>query len=100
MPDQALLFAPWRSRAWYGASAHDAGARTGIDACTARPGLRIMPAGIRARYSRRPRQGAGRPELSVTGKFFFADEFFFRRKFQCEFQGEFQGEFQAKFFFQ
>ncbi len=34
-------------------------------------GVRTVPAGLRARYSRRPRQGAGRPELSVAGKFFF-----------------------------
>ena len=34
-------------------------------------GVRTMPAGIRARYSRRPRQVAGRPELSVRLQKFF-----------------------------
>ena len=32
----------------------------------ARPGVRTVPAGLRARYSRRPRQGADRPELFVA----------------------------------
>ena len=41
----------------------------GIDACAARPGVRIVPAGLCARYSRRARQGAGRSELSVARKF-------------------------------
>ena len=35
----------------------------------ARPRLRPVPAGLRARYSRRPRQGADRPELFVACKF-------------------------------
>ena len=33
-------------------------------------GVRIVPAGLCARYSRRPWQGAGRPELPVAGRFF------------------------------
>ena len=36
------------------------------------PGVRPVPAGLRARYSRRPRQVAGRPELFVAGKFLFS----------------------------
>ena len=35
----------------------------------ARTGVRPVPAGLCARYSRRPRQGADRPELFVAGKF-------------------------------
>ena len=70
MPDQALLPASRRSRARHRASAHDAGAGAGIDARPAGAGVRTVPAGLRARYSRRPWQGAGRPELSVAGKFF------------------------------
>ncbi len=70
MPDQALLPASRRSRARHRASAHHAGARAGADAQPAGTGVRTVPAGICARYSRRPRQVAGRSELSVAGKFF------------------------------
>ena len=52
----------------------------GIDARLAGAGVRTVPAGLRARYSRRPRQGAGRPELSVDCKFFFARSVNGRRK--------------------
>ena len=41
----------------------------GTDAALAGAGFRPVPAGLCARYSRRPRQGAGRPELFVAGKF-------------------------------
>ena len=46
---------------------HRAGA--GIDARLARTRFRPVPAGLRARYSRRPRQGADRPALFVASKF-------------------------------
>ncbi len=39
-----------------------------IDANFAGTGVRPVPAGLRAGYSRRPRQIAGRPELLVAGK--------------------------------
>ena len=44
-------------------------ARAGTDAKLAGTRFRPVPAGLCARYSRRPRQGAGRPELFVAGKF-------------------------------
>src|ERR1700686_1070295 len=71
MPDQTLLPAPWRSRTRHRASAYDAGAGAGTDADFEGPGVRIVSAGLCARHSRRPRQGAGRPELPVAGSFFF-----------------------------
>src|ERR1700731_2065055 len=72
MPDQALLPAPWRSRTRHRASAHNAGAGAATDAELEGPGVRIVPAGLCTRYSRRPRQGAGRTGLPVAGPFFFA----------------------------
>src|ERR1700691_1189132 len=71
MPDQTLLPAPWRSRTRHRASAYNAGARAGTDAELEGPGVRIVSAGLCARHSRRPWQGAGRPELPVAGQFFF-----------------------------
>src|SRR5450631_3648984 len=71
MPDQALLPAPWRSRTRHRAFAYDAGTWTGTDAELEGPGVRIVPAGLCARHSRRPRQGAGRAGLPVAGQFFF-----------------------------
>ena len=51
------------------ASAHDHRAGAGIDAGLARPRFRPVPAGLCARHSRRPRQGADRPELFVACEF-------------------------------
>ena len=72
MPDQALLSAPWRSRAGHFASANNAGARPGTDAGACGGGVSgLCQPELRARYSRRPRQVAGRAELSVRRKIFF-----------------------------
>src|SRR6202046_4909131 len=71
MPDQAVLSAPWRSRTRHCASAHDAGPWAGADAEFKGAGLRIVSAGLCPRHSRRPRQGPGRAELPVAGRFFF-----------------------------
>ena len=67
--DQAVLPASWRSGAGNGASAHHDRGRPGADAPPAGPRLRPVPAGICARYSRRPRKGADWPALFVAGKF-------------------------------
>ena len=66
MPHQAVLPAPRRSRARHVASAHLDRARPGADAGAARPPVRPVPADLRARHSRRPRQVADRPELPVA----------------------------------
>ena len=68
MPHQAVLPAPRRSRARHVAPAHLDRARPGADAGAARPAVRAVPADLRARHSRRPRQVADRPELSVAGR--------------------------------
>ena len=68
MPHQAVLPASRRSRARHVAPAHLDRARPGTDAGVARPAVRPVPADLRARHSRRPRQVADRPELSVAGR--------------------------------
>ena len=68
-PDQAVLPASWRSCAGNGASAHHDRRGTGTDAPFAGPRLRPVPAGLCARYSRRPRKGADWPALFVACKF-------------------------------
>src|SRR5580700_1009459 len=68
MPDQTLLPAPRRSRAWHGASAHDDRGGPGADARAARPHVRPVPAELCPRYPRRPRQVADRTALFERGR--------------------------------
>ena len=64
MPDQAVLPASRRSGARHRAFAHRYRDRAGVDARLARTIVGPMPADLRARHSRRPRQVADRAELS------------------------------------
>ena len=63
VPHQALLSAPWRSRARHGASAHQHRRRAGSHAWPSRPLFGPLSTGLRARHTRRLRQVADRPEL-------------------------------------
>src|SRR3954470_24745338 len=68
MPHQAVLPAPWRSRAGHVTPAHLDRTRPGPDAGVARTAVRPVPAYLRARHPGRPRQVADRAELFVAGR--------------------------------
>ena len=63
MPGEAVLPPPWRPGAGHSAFPHDDRQGPGADAGAPRPHLGAVPADLRPRHPRRPRQIADRAEL-------------------------------------